>query len=152
MKYLRRQSSPSVPSLPPPLRHRDFRRLWLGLLGSGLGTQMVSVAVGWQVYAIHQSAFDLGLIGLAEFLPLLLLALPAGQLADRLPRPTLAALSGAAAAIGSPAARALTPEIVPVSLLTGAIALRSIAGQAATVAGPAVGGLLFAISPEAVYA
>ena len=183
MKYLRRQSSPSVPSLPPPLRHRDFRRLWLGLLGSGFGTQMVSVAVGWQVYAIHQSAFDLGLIGLAEFLPLLLLALPAGQLADRLPRTTiaaisvfaeagvvllllvvtlngaeqlwayiaLAALTGAAAAIGSPAARALTPEIVPVSLLTGAIALRSIAGQAATVAGPAVGGLLFAIDPEAVY-
>jgi MFS family permease len=173
-----------MPSLPPSLRDRDFRRLWFGMLGAGFGTQMVSVAVGWQVYAIHRRAFDLGLIGLAEFLPLLLLALPAGQLADRLPRTliaaassfaeaavvglllivtlhgarqlwayvTLAALTGAASAFGSPAGRSLTPEIVPTELVAGALALRSIAGQAATVAGPALGGLLFAIRPEAVYA
>jgi MFS family permease len=158
--------------------------VWLSLLGSGFSTQMVSVAVGWQVYAIHRSAFDLGLIGLAEFAPLLLLALPAGQIADRLPRPViaassnlaeavvvalllvvtiegadelwafvaLAALTGVAAAFGAPAGRALVPEIVPSDLLAGAIALRSIAGQIATVSGPAVGGLLFAIHPEAVYA
>jgi hypothetical protein len=145
---------------------------------------MVAVAVGWQVYAIHRSAFDLGLIGLAEFLPMLLLALPAGQLADRLPRTTiagasafaeaavvalllvvtihgarqlwafvaLAASTGAAATLGSPAGRSLTPQIVPVDLLAGAMALRSIANQAANIAGPAVGGLLFALSPEAVYA
>ena len=43
------------------------------------------------------------------------------------------------------------PEIVPVEMLTGALALRSIAGQAATIAGPAIGGLLFAIKPESVY-
>src|SRR5581483_7187307 len=59
---------------------------------------------------------------------------------------------GAAAQLGNPAARSLTPEIVPAELLGGAIALRSIAGQAATIGGPAVGGLLFAFSPEAVYA
>ena len=46
----------------------------------------------------------------------------------------------------------VTPEIVPTELLAGALAMRSIAGQAATVAGPAIGGLLFAIRPEAVYA
>ncbi len=158
--------------------------MWLSLLGSGFATQMASVAVGWQVYAIHRSAFDLGLIGLAEFAPLLLLALPAGQLADRLPRPViaassnlaeaivvalllvvtiggadelwafvaLAALTGVAAAFGAPAGRALVPEIVPSELLAGAIALRSIAGQIATVSGPAVGGLLFALNPESVYA
>ena len=51
-----------------------------------VGSQMTAVAVGWQVYAIEHDPFDLGLIGLAEFLPLLLLALPAGHLADRLPR------------------------------------------------------------------
>jgi len=50
-----------MPRLPPALHHRDYRRLWLGMLGSSFGTQMVSVAVGWQVYAIHRSAFDLGL-------------------------------------------------------------------------------------------
>jgi MFS family permease len=64
----------------------------------------------------------------------------------------LAALTGTLAAIGGPAGRSLTPELVPTELLTGALALRSIAGQAATVAGPAVGGLLFAVRPEAVYA
>jgi MFS family permease len=170
--------------LPPALHHRDFRRLFAGFLASGFATQMVAVAVGWQVYAIHRSAFDLGLIGLAEFVPLPLLALPAGQLADRLPRVrlfaasilaeaviaglllvvtirgatelwpfvTLAALTGVTQAFGQPAGRSLTPEIVPVDLLAGALALRSVAGQLATVAGPAVGGLLFAIRPEAPYA
>jgi MFS family permease len=54
---------------------------------------MTAVAVGWQVYAIDNDPFDLGLIGLAEFLPLLLFALPAGQLADRLPRRLVFAVS-----------------------------------------------------------
>ena len=56
------------------------------MLCSGLAMQMAQVAIGWQVYSIRHNAFDLGLIGLAEFVPVLLLALPAGQLADRLPR------------------------------------------------------------------
>ena len=47
---------------------------------------MIVVAIGWQVYAIHENPLDLGLVGLAEFLPLLILALPAGQIADRFPR------------------------------------------------------------------
>ena len=84
----------AVLSLPPALAHRDFRRLWSSMLCSGVAMQMVAVAVGWQVYSIHGKAFDLGLIGLAEFLPVLLLALPAGQLADRLPRVTLVAICG----------------------------------------------------------
>src|SRR5262245_44842592 len=54
---------------------------------------MLAVAVGWQVYAIRHNPFDLGLIGLAEFLPLPILALPAGQIADRLPRRTVTAVS-----------------------------------------------------------
>ena len=54
---------------------------------------MIAVAVGWQVYAIRKRPLDLGSIGLAEFVPLLVLALPAGQLADRLPRRVIAALA-----------------------------------------------------------
>ena len=54
---------------------------------------MIAVAVGWQVYSIHHDPLDLGLVGLAEFLPLPLLALPAGHLADRLPRRLIAACS-----------------------------------------------------------
>jgi MFS family permease len=73
-------------TLPPALRLRDFRLLVAALVAMGLAAQMSEVAIGWQVYAIRQSALDLGLIGLAEFLPLLLLALPAGHIADRLPR------------------------------------------------------------------
>src|SRR5213080_1834671 len=68
------------------LRHRDYALLVVASGGMTLASQMVQVAVGWQVYAIHRKAFDLGLIGLVEFAPLPLLALPAGQLADRLPR------------------------------------------------------------------
>jgi len=172
-----------VIALPPALLHPDFRRLWASMLCSGIALQMAQVAIGWQVYSIHHRAFDLGLIGLAEFVPVLLLALPAGQLADRVPRVALlivtgfadafvvallllvtlhgadqlwqfvalAVLTGAIAALGAPAGRSLVPEIVPADLLTGAIALRSVAFQGATIAGPAVGGLLFAVRPEAVY-
>jgi MFS family permease len=49
-------------------------------------TQMMAVAVGWQVYAIRHHPFDIGLVGLAEFAPMPLLALPTGQLADRISR------------------------------------------------------------------
>jgi MFS family permease len=172
-----------MPAPPPALRHPDFRRLWTSSLCSGIAMQMAQVAIGWQVYSIRHSAFDLGLIGLAEFVPVPLLALPAGQLADRLPRVgvvmvsslgdavvatlllvvtlhgahqlwpfvALAALTGAISALGSPAQRSLTPELVPEDLLTGALALRSIAGQVATIGGPAFGGFLFAVRPESVY-
>ncbi len=154
------------------------------MLCSSVAMQMAAVAIGWQVYSIHHSAFDLGLIGLAEFAPVPLLALPAGQLADRLPRLTvvfvwgfadaavfglllvvtihganqlwpflaLALTTGTVAAFGNPAGRSLVPELVPGELLTSALALRSVGGQISTIAGPAVGGLLFAIRPEAVYA
>ncbi|MBM2823624.1 MAG: hypothetical protein HW413_2370, partial [Thermoleophilia bacterium] len=50
------------------------------------------VAIGWQVYSVRENPLDLGIVGLAEFLPLLLLALPAGHLADRVPRRNLLAV------------------------------------------------------------
>src|SRR5262249_40553250 len=65
----------------------------------GLGAQMAAVAVGWQVFEIRHSPFDLGLIGLAEFAPLPLLALPAGHLADRFPRRLLFAGATAVAIV-----------------------------------------------------
>ena len=67
-------------------RHRDFAFFWVALLTSGFALTMASVAIGWQVYSVRENPLDLGLVGLAEFLPLLLLALPAGHLADRVPR------------------------------------------------------------------
>ena len=71
--------------LPPSLQLRDFALLWSSLLTNGVASQMMAVAIGWQVYSIHRDPLDLGLVGLAEFVPLPILALPAGQLADRLP-------------------------------------------------------------------
>lgn len=68
------------------LRHRDFSLLLVSMVAESFALQMSFVAIGWQVYSISGKALDLGLLGLAEFLPLLLLALPAGQLADRVPR------------------------------------------------------------------
>jgi len=165
------------------LRIRGFALLWLALVLIALAEQMVAVAVGWQVYAIHHDPLDLGLIGLAEFVPLLVFALPAGHVADRLPRKlvfaasivlsaaitallllvttagasllwpflVLAAAAGVASALGTPAGRALPPALVPAELLAGAMALRSTGVQAAVVAGPAIGGLLFALKPELVY-
>jgi MFS family permease len=165
------------------LRLPSFALLWTSSLASGFALQMLVVAIGWQVYAIHNNPLDLGLVGLAEFLPLLILALPAGQIADRFPRRTVVALglvlqgliaallvlitlnganalwpfltigaiAGMASALTNPAGRALTPEIVPTELLPGAIALRSVANQIGIIVGPAVGGVIFAVEPVAVY-
>ncbi len=72
--------------LGPAMAERDFALLWFGLLGMGISLQMLEVAIGWEVFSAHESALDLGWIGLAEFIPMFVLALPAGQLADRLPR------------------------------------------------------------------
>jgi MFS family permease len=165
-------------------RHRDFALFWMALVTSSFATSMVIVAVGWQVYSVRENPLDLGLVGLAEFLPLPLLALPAGHLADRVPRRllyafmllldvavalgllgvtiagadrvwpffALAFLMGVGSAIGAPAGRALTPSLVPREILVSALAQRSVAFQFSLVAGPAVGGLLFALKAELVYA
>ncbi|MDE3210436.1 MAG: MFS transporter [Pseudomonadota bacterium] len=76
-------TKPAADSL---LRHRAFVAFWLARTASGFGFQMLAVAVGWQIYAITGRALDLGLIGLAQFIPSLLLALPAGHLADQFER------------------------------------------------------------------
>ena len=59
-------------------------------MGSSIAFQMLGVAVGWQMYALTSSAWYLGLVGLAQFLPMLLLTLVAGQTADRYDRRTIA--------------------------------------------------------------
>jgi MFS family permease len=69
-----------------PFRHRDFALFWIAMATSAFAVSMTLVAIGWQVYAVRENPLDLGLVGLAEFLPLPLLALPAGNLADRVPR------------------------------------------------------------------
>ena len=63
--------------------HRQFIRFWLARLAGTSANQMLMVAVAWHMYDITSSAWDLGLVGLFQFVPALLLMLPAGHVADR---------------------------------------------------------------------
>lgn len=150
-----------------------------------IATQMLSVAVGWQVYEITGKALALGLSGLAIFLPNFLLALAGGQVADRFDRRrvlilcncglTLCAASlaflaatggknllpiygilvilGAIRAFSGPAGQALMPNLVEKSLLERAVALGSSSWQLAMIAGPSLGGAIYAATgrPSLVY-
>ena len=144
---------------------------------------MQTVAVGWQVYEITRNPLDLGLIGLSQFLPFVLLVLPAGHVADRSDRLkvlagcyalelvcallllafTLAELAvawpvfavmvlfGVARAFSMPAGQALLPNVVPPALFGRAVAVNSSTWQLSTIAGPAIGGLVYLAGAEVVY-
>jgi len=68
------------------LAYPPFVRFWLARLSGMLSNQMLMLAVAWQMYDLTSSAWDLGLVGLFQFVPALLMTLPAGHLADRLHR------------------------------------------------------------------
>jgi MFS family permease len=74
------------PSPSAALRYQDFRLYQVARFATVVATQMMSVAVGWHVYDITRRPIDLGYVGLAQFLPGFLLALPAGSVADRFDR------------------------------------------------------------------
>ena len=164
--------------------YRSFIFLWFARLASVTASQMLMVALGWQMYDLTASAWDLGLVGLMQFLPALALALPAGQLIDRhhrgrilagclalqvavalalalgsggglVTREWLLALSvvlGALRAVQMPAQQALTPLLVPAAELPRALAFSSAGLQGAIIAGPALGGLIYAAGAPATYA
>ena len=67
-------------------RFPAFMRLWWSRLASTSANQMLMVAVGWQMYDLTGSAWDLGLVGLLQFAPALLLVLVAGHVVDRFQR------------------------------------------------------------------
>jgi MFS family permease len=149
-----------------------------------LGQQMVGVAVGWQVYELSGDPMYLGYVGLAQFLPALVLTLPGGHLADRVDRkylllggmltalvsvlgllslslqerPSLTgilaflALVGTGRAFLAPASQSVLPLLVPRDLFSRAVALTSTSWQVAVILGPAMGGVLYAFGPVAVYA
>jgi MFS family permease len=77
-------------------RHRDFGLFWAGMLLVNVAVQIEAVTIGWQIYSlgrltrsIGESAFLVGMVGLAQFVPLFLLTLYAGSLADRMSRRTI---------------------------------------------------------------
>lgn len=67
-------------------RNPGFPAYWGALMATGFAVQIQTVAVGWQVYDLTRDPFDLGLVGLSQFLPALLLVLVTGAAADRFPR------------------------------------------------------------------
>jgi MFS family permease len=179
-----------APSARALLKERDYLFFWGSRWCGTFAAQIESVALGWQMYAlarrsmsVEQSAFLVGMIGLAAFVPVFLLTLPAGETADRYERRkvmlaclagemvsafvlTLAAwrgfatpalllgvavLFGASRAFFSPANTAMGPMLVPRELLPRSIAWNSLAWQTASIAGPAAGGLLVAISPAHAF-
>ena len=166
-----------------PYRERDIP----AFVGSGflatVAMQVQSVAIGWQIYDIERTPLALGLVGLCQFVPMFLLTLPAGELADRVdPRRLLAvteivqavcsglfllcsllsphralpfyivlALFGASRGFSEPAGQSLLPFLVPREGLAKAIARNSSLLTVAVIAGPAIGGFLFAAGPLATY-
>ncbi len=68
------------------LNHGPFVLFWFARVFSAIAFQISAVAVGWQIYALTGSAFHLGMVGLVQFLPMVLLTLAAGHVADRYDR------------------------------------------------------------------
>lgn len=74
-------------------RHGSYLRFWAARFLTTFATQIVSVAVGWQIYDLTRDPFDLGLVGLIQFAPSLLLVLVTGAIADRFGRRLIMGLS-----------------------------------------------------------
>jgi MFS family permease len=166
------------------LRHRAFLYFLLSRSLSRFSSQIAAVAIGWQIYDLTGSAFDLGMVGLVQFLPTALLVFVAGHAADRFERKRVVQLCqfaealtalylaiityvgavgevqifvatfvlGIAGAFESPTTAALLPLIAPKGSLQRATAVSSGAAQVATITGPALGGLAYAIAPHLAYA
>lgn len=164
-------------------RSPGFLAYWAAIMLTGFAVQIQTVSVGWYVYDLTRNPFDLGLVGLSQFLPALLLVVVTGSTADRFSRrgimavclvamalvavtllfvtrhgytevwPVFAAISlyGVARAFYNPARQSLVPNLVPAKHLSTAIAANSTGNQMATICGPALGGLLYAIRPELAY-
>ncbi|MFS8064656.1 MAG: MFS transporter, partial [Luteimonas sp.] len=76
-------------------RHRAFVRYWTARFLATFSTQIVSVAVGWQIYDLTRDPFDLGLVGVIQFLPSLLLVLVTGAVSDRFGRRLIMGIAAA---------------------------------------------------------
>ena len=165
------------------LRHPPFVLFWFARVAATVGYQMLIVAVGWQLYELTSDPFDLGLIGLIQFIPAILLVLVIGQAADRYDRRLLlvgcqaieavavttllaavlagamtrelilgvAFIMGVARAFEMTVMQIMVPSLVPLQLVPRAVAGSASANQTATIAGPALGGFLYAAGPAIVY-
>ena len=151
------------------LRYPEYRWFLLGGTALFMGTQIQTVALGWQVYGLTGDPLSLGFVGLSEALPFLALTLWGGHAADRMDRRTLCVLAtlpilGAGLWLlganlwGAPrsaglfyAVQALGSELVPREAYANAATWRSALFHSTMVAGPALGGALVVFSPRLAY-
>ena len=135
------------------LRHHDYRLLWVAGVLASLGGEIQATAVGWELYQLTHNAAALGFAGLVQFLPVLLLALPAGHLADRHSRRVLFQIAQAAAGAASLGLAALSFWCGPVELNVGLIfACLALAGVARAFTSPTRSSLLpQVVPPEALH-
>ena len=103
----------TIPDAASALENRNLLLFMAARFCSAMATMMFSVAVGWQVYELTHSAFALGMVGLAQFLPAFLLTLPGGLAADRFDRRTLLLASFALVALVGAALLALSLHPAP---------------------------------------
>src|ERR1700679_1574597 len=136
-------SSPRITSL---AAHRPFLYFMSARGFSEFSYQIGTVAVGWQVYALTHSAFDLGLVGLVQFVPSALLMFAAGHVADRYDRRRVVqicqfveALTAAFLAWGTLAAWLSLPQI---------FAAMAVMGTATAFEDPAAAALLPSVAPQ----
>jgi MFS family permease len=130
------------------LRFRDYRLLLFGMCIAQFGQQMVSVALGWELYNRTNSTLALGAVGLAQVLPIVALFLPAGYMADHQNRRRILLFTQAGLALGSLGLTALSFERGPLLLIYGCLALM---GSAAAFGGPASSALVAQVIPAQVY-
>ncbi len=144
-----------MPIVPAPLRLPDYRAFWLARVFATMAGMMMVIVIGWQVYDIarqtmppREAAFLLGMIGLVQFLPLLVLSLFIGVIADRLDRRHMArfavALEMACAAV---LALLALNDAITLPALFGVAALLGV-GRA--IAGPALGALAPNLVPREI--
>src|SRR5262249_4497919 len=131
------------------LRHRDYRHLLAGSILASIGTEAQAVAVGWELYQRTNSASALGLVGLVQFLPVLLLSLPAGQVADRWSRKGLLLVAQGTAMLASLGLAALSLMHGPILLVYLCLL---IAGCARAFSAPARWSLVPLVVPEPLLA
>src|SRR5438105_2559948 len=154
-----------------PLSHPVFRALWIASLVSNIGTWMQNVGAAWAMTSLSPSPLMVALVQSATSLPVFVVGLPAGAVADIVDRrrlllvtqtwmlaaaallavlafvdlvtpTTLLVLTfalGIGAAMNAPTWQAITPELVPRSELTRAVALNSLPINIGRAIGPAVG-------------
>lgn len=127
------------------LRHRPFTLFWFSRVLSTVAFHVQAVAIGWQVYALTGRAFDLGLIGLAQFLPMILLTLVIGHVADRYDRRVIGSVCQI---VGATAAVTLALGSLGGWLsIERILAIVAIAGAARAFEGPAMSALMPRLVP-----